>query len=181
MINKYLVLLIMVFLTGCAGEQNKPIDDLIEYNEELEKIEVADEVELDSNLGEIIDIETLGGDKDFSRLKDIEVDEDISVLPATLAYAQVARMMYDVESYVGKTVKMKGIYFYEVLEAHDIERNQIMVLDETSCCQGFFEMILEDGVDYPENGEWIMVIGEYQARSNGKYSYPVLVVSDYIF
>lgn len=177
-------MLALMLLTGCSSVDmgNTVVDGLIEVEEQLKEEQVNSGTHGGDNLyGEVVDIELIQEDKDFSALEEVKVDVDVSILPTSLAFAQVSRMMFDVHEYEGNTVKIQGMYYHDKIPELGIDRKTIMLLDELSCCQGYFEIILPDGVEFPENGEQMMLIGEYILESKGEYSYPVLRVSDYIF
>lgn len=185
MIIKLFRLIIVVclpsLLTACANSGNTIVEDMIEIEEIESETTAMEEDGIGAELGDFIPIEIEQVEKDYSALDDIEVDEDISILPTSLAYAQTTRMMFDMEPYEGLTVKIKGMYYHEVIEELDIDRKTIMLMDETSCCQGYFEIELPDGADYPENGQQMMIIGKYTVVQSGEYSYPVIEVTDYIY
>lgn len=169
-----LILLLSLVLVGCGNsEASKPIDDLIETDNNVGSPEVGAYVEIPQ--------EYLKEPKDFSRLDGVKVDENITLLPQSLAFAQVQRMMYYPQEYDGASVKMTGLYYYEQIPALGIGIKAIMMMDETSCCQGYFELEFPEGTKEPSIGEEIMVVGDYQVRNDGIYDYGVLVVSDYIF
>lgn len=173
--KKYILLILTsLSLIGCGDyDTTKPVDDLVE----------ADDNSGSPEVGAYVDIpeEFLKEPKDFSTLDGVKADEDITLLPQSLAFAQVQRMMYYPEEYDGSTVKMAGLYYYEQITALGIGIRAIMMMDETSCCQGYFELEFPEGTQYPSIGEEIMVTGKYEVRNDGTYNYGVLVVSDYIF
>lgn len=175
--KKYIIPCVLsLFLVACGDtESNKPIDDLVEAN-------TSESNEGTPEVGDYIEIpeEFLKEPKDFSALEAIEVDQDISILPQSLAFAQVQRMMFYPKEYEGDSVKMVGLYYYEQIPALNIGIRAIMMMDETSCCQGYFELEFPEGTVYPNIGDEIMVIGNYEARNDGEYDYGVLVVTEYI-
>lgn len=183
MYRKRIILILSVLLTSimqmaCGTGGNQIVDDLIEVEMETHGELLDSEV---TQVGDYIPLEVVYEEKDFSALDNIEVDEDISILPTTLAYAQTTRMMYDMETYLNNTVKIKGMFYHEINEEYEIDRITIMLLDETSCCQGYFELELPEGLAHPVNGEQIMIVGTYTTRRDGDYLYPVIEVTDYIF
>lgn len=173
--KKYIICLIVsLFLVGCGDSaESTPVDDLIEVKNAEGSPEVGTYIEIPEELQK--------EPKDFSALDDIKVDENITLLPASLAFAQVQRMMYYPEEYNGSTVKMTGLYYYEQIPALDIGIRAIMMMDEGNCCQGYFELEFLEEVEYPKIGEEIMVTGRYEMRNDGSYNYGVLIVSEYIF
>lgn len=171
--KKFIAIVLVSMLTGCSGSSNI-VEDLAEVPvEESESLEIGEP--LDMTLEDII------SGKDFSAMDDIEVDENISLLPTSLAFAQVQRMMYYPHEYDGVRVKVTGYYYKETIEALDISIEAILLMDETNCCQGYFELELGDEVQRPAIGEVIMVAGTYKAMNDGQYDYGLLEVSDYIF
>ncbi len=183
--NLSFLILLVALSTACGTDNtsNTIVDDLIEAEqlEDEEEKQENGEHEGGIAIGDMVEVDTSEPEKDFSALESIETDVDVSVLPTTLAFAQVTRMMFDMETYQGNTVKIQGMYYHDEIPDLGIDRRTIMLLDETSCCQGYFEIQLPEDVEYPENGEQIMVIGEYVVVSDGEYSFPVLKVTEYIF
>lgn len=173
--RKYFVLILLVLsLVACGNtEDNKPIDDLIDAESSNETPEVGEYIQIPQN--------QLNKEKDYSALDHIKVDENISILPQSLAFAQVQRMMYYPKEYEGLTVKITGTYYCEIIPELNILIRAVMLMDETSCCQGYFELEFPEGTDYPDLGEEIMVVGSYAAHNDGQYDYGVLTVTDYIF
>lgn len=173
--KKYIFIILTVFsLVGCGStEDSKPIDDLIEAESNEDTPGVGDYI----NVPEAESKE----EKDYSALDHIKVDENISILPQSLAFAQVQRMMYNPKEYAGLTVKITGTYYCEIIPELNILIRAVMLMDETSCCQGYFELEFPEGTDYPDLGDEIMVVGSYSAQNDGQYDYGVLTVTDYIF
>lgn len=97
---------------------------------------------------------------------------DLTVLSSTMVYAEVFAMMSSPEDYVGKTVKMQGIFSRGQLYAADGSLSDggmvfaCIVQDATACCaQGIpFDLAgdYEYPQDYPELGDTITVIGTFE-------------------
>ena len=97
---------------------------------------------------------------------------DLTQLSSTMVYAEVFAMMYSPEEYVGKTVKMRGIFSKGQLYAGDGSLNDgsvvfaCIVQDATACCaQGIpFDLAgdYEYPQDYPELGAEITVEGVFE-------------------
>lgn len=172
--KKYLCLIFVALsLVACGSpEGDKIIDDLIEADIDNESPEIGEYIEIPD--------EKLKQEKNYSALDNINVDENISILPQSLAFAQVQRMMYYPSDYEGLTVKITGTYYCEVIPTLDIYIRAVMLMDETSCCQGYFELEFPEGTVYPDLGEEVMLVGTYTARNDGEYDYGVLKVSDFI-
>ena len=97
---------------------------------------------------------------------------DLTALSSTMVYAEVFAMMSSPEDYVGKTVKMQGIFSRGQLYAADGSLSDggmvfaCIVQDATACCaQGIpFDLAgdYEYPKDYPELGDTITVIGTFE-------------------
>ena len=111
-----------------------------------------------------------------------QVDVDLTLLSSTMVYSEVYAMMYETESYMGKTVKMKGLY--SPFESAGKQYHACIVEDATACCaQGLEFELLGSYVypdDYPQPGTEITVVGTfgvYQEEYNGS-SYTFLLLRD---
>lgn len=94
------------------------------------------------------------------------VDVDLPSLSATMTYAEVYNMMVYPDDYIGKTVKMYGIYGEYFEESTGITYHAIVIMDATACCAQGLEFVLaaEDAVypdDYPVVGEYATVVGVF--------------------
>ncbi len=94
------------------------------------------------------DDQAAGQDADKSN-KDEGIDVDLTALSATMVYSEVYNMMYYPENYVGKTVKMKGIYIVYHDEDSDKYYHGCVISDVTACCSQGIEFELTDDYKYP--------------------------------
>ena len=95
---------------------------------------------------------------------DEEVDIDISQMSGTVVYSTVYDMMWNPQNYVGKTIRVTGIFVL----GEDYKGRKLygcLVPDATACCQQGIEFVLKgDRVypdDYPELDKWIILQGEF--------------------
>ena len=102
------------------------------------------------------------------------VDVDLTRLSSTMVYSEVYAMMYEPEQYIGKTVKMHGLFATQ--EYDGMRLYACIVQDATACCaQGLEFEMAEDLVypdDYPEPGAEITVVGtfdSYKEEVDGNY------------
>lgn len=106
------------------------------------------------------------------------IDIDLTVLSSTMVYSQVYDMMMDPERYVGKTVRMSGLYtdFYD--EANDKHYFACIIQDATACCAQGIEFELTDDYkypdDYPEEDDIITVTGVFDTYMEGESMYVTL-------
>ena len=96
---------------------------------------------------------------------------DLTALSSTMVYAEVFAMMSSPEDYVGKTVKMQGIFSKGQLYAAGSLNDggtvfACVIQDATACCaQGIpFELAGDHTYpqDYPELGDAITVVGTFE-------------------
>lgn len=96
---------------------------------------------------------------------------DLTALSSTMVYAEVFAMMSSPEDYVGKTVRMQGIFSKGQLYAAGSLNDggtvfACVIQDATACCaQGIpFELAGDHTYpqDYPELGDTITVVGTFE-------------------
>ncbi len=102
----------------------------------------------------------------------VSVDVDLTALSSTMVYSEVLNIMTYPETYVGKTVKMRGIFSYYHDEKTDQYYFGCIIQDATACCAQGIEFILTDDYlfpdDYPTEGEIVTVAGEFDIyKENG--------------
>ncbi len=74
-------------------------------------------------------------------------DLDLSVMPASIAYAQAVAMLQDPASYVGKTVRVSGIFNYSALRG----RGVVIVADRAGCCETSVDFVCADALVWPDD------------------------------
>lgn len=106
------------------------------------------------------------------------IDIDLTNASATVVYSEVYDMMYFPENYVGKTIKMDGLFTYYYDEAMDKYYFACIIMDATACCSQGIEFELTDDYvypdDYPENGGDICVVGTFDTYEEDGFTYCVL-------
>ena len=106
------------------------------------------------------------------------IDIDLTLLSSTMVYSQVYDMMMYPENYVGKTVRMSGLYtdFYD--EAADKHYFACIIQDATACCAQGIEFELTDDYkypeDYPKEDDLITVTGVFDTYMEGEAMYVTL-------
>ncbi|MCR4688788.1 MAG: hypothetical protein K5745_04460 [Saccharofermentans sp.] len=93
------------------------------------------------------------------------IDIDLTTLSATMVYSEVFNIMLDPDSYIGKTIKMEGLFasFYDVNQ--DKYYFACIIQDATQCCSQGIEFVPTEEFTYPEDfpaeGEMICVTGVF--------------------
>ena len=101
-------------------------------------------------------------------------DVDLTALSSTMVYAEVYNMIFEPAGYVGKTVKMEGMFTrYEDTEGN--AWNSCVIMDATACCSQGLEFVLTDEYvypdDYPEEGDDITVLGTFDTYKEDGYEF----------
>ncbi len=102
------------------------------------------------------------------------VDVDLTQWSSTMVYSEVYAMMVEPEQYLGKTVKMRGMF---ATQEYNGERlYACIVQDATACCAQGLEFEMAEALvypdDYPEPGTEVTVVGtfdSYKEAVDGNY------------
>jgi len=105
----------------------------------------------------------------------VSVDVDLTALSSTMVYSEVLNIMTAPETYIGKTLKMKGYFGYYHDEKTDKYYFACMIPDATACCAQGIEFILTNDYiypeDYPQEGEIVTVAGEFMTYEEDGSTY----------
>jgi len=93
------------------------------------------------------------------------IDYDLTKLNSDLIYAEVYNMMIFPKEYIGRTVKVSGVFTVYYDEVKDKYHFACFVSDAAACCQQGIEFILEGDnaypKDYPAEGAEITILGVF--------------------
>lgn len=95
-------------------------------------------------------------------VKQSEADIDLTEMSATMVYSEVCNMVYAPEDFVGKRIKMKGVYYNFYSQDQTVAFPACVIADATACCQQGIEFVLADG-KYPIEGTEVTVEGIFRA------------------
>jgi hypothetical protein len=107
------------------------------------------------------------------------VDIDLSRMSSTMVYTMVYKMVTEPEKFVGKTIKMKGIFSSYVDEETNRRFFGCVIKDALACCsQGLaFELAKPRKYpsEYPSEGASITIIGtfEFEKEEDG-IGFPII-------
>ena len=106
------------------------------------------------------------------------IDVDLTVLSGTMVYAEVYDMMYYPENYVGKTVKMEGLYATAYDASNGKRYHACIIQDATACCSQGIEFEPNGDLAYPDDfpleGEDVCVTGTFETYTEGEQTYCTL-------
>ena len=109
---------------------------------------------------------------DFSK-----IDVDLSAASNTFAYSAIYNMLFTPEKYIGKTIRISGIF--AVYETETQNYYCCYIPDAAACCAQGIEFELGGDFSYPEDyptpGDEITVTGIFDADYEGDYMYVQLI------
>lgn len=127
--------------------------------EENENTATYEEFEENTNEDETIDNEGTDASEDG-------IDIDLTTMSSTVVYAEVYSMYMTPDDYVGQVVKMSGAFSAVEVTETDMIYFSVVIEDALGCCaQGIEFELAGDYVypeDYPEIGEEVTVVGEFE-------------------
>ena len=102
-----------------------------------------------------------------------EIDVDLSAMSGTMVYSEVYNMMSEPENYIGKKVRMEGLF--SMVEGDSRNYFTCIITDATACCSQGVEFSLKGDHkypdDYPELGDPITVVGVFETYKEGGNKY----------
>lgn len=173
----------VLILVGCSNSQGINVND---FTQNTGNNVDNNESYVDNTLGsydtgvwyEPMDFAALG--PEYQAFLDIPVDINILDLSDIMAFAQINNMMTMADEFLGLTVKVHGNYYRHDIAELDLSYHFLLLVDATNCCTGILEFMMEDGVEYPESGENLLLMGEYSKYTDEYGTYPYIIVSEYL-
>lgn len=94
------------------------------------------------------------------------VDVDLTTFSVTMAFAEVYNMMMAPEDYLGKNIKITGMYdLLKDIETGDSYKG-IIIADATACCFQGLGLVFDDSYtseeDYPQLSQEVTVVGRFE-------------------
>jgi len=119
---------------------------------------------------------------DNASLKIKNVDVDLTILSSTMVYAEVFNIMSKPDSYLGKTIKLNGLFYSSYYDENDTTYYYVVITDATSCCPQGLEFIWNGErkypEDYPDERSKIEVTGVFGSYNEFGETYYHLLVED---
>lgn len=192
-IGLFLFFVLMLITAGCennnsssrSGNQSASVNDVLEAEmaeEDSKNKDNSQDVKSDTDSDN--NERQSGVNKDTPKSEPIDVDStedidvDLTVLSSTMVYSEVYNMIFLPENYIGKTVKMDGIFALYYDEVTYENYFACVIADAAACCSQGIEFVLTDDYiypdDYPKEGEDICVVGVFDTYQDGGYTYCTL-------
>ena len=109
-----------------------------------------------------------GIDQEYVSDPDPSVDYDLTAMSSEMVYATVLQMLNVPDDYIGKKIKMSGVYYTTYYDVTDQYYHYVIIKDATACCAQGMEFVWGDGNhvfpdEYPPEESEVEVIGEFEA------------------
>ncbi len=181
------LIVVILAATACGNENGQKTNDtslsVSEVTEQTENVSVSESsnpVDIQDEEVAQIEVPTPAENEDNETEPDTEsssdsgIDIDLTQLSATMVYSEVFQMMYYPENYVGKSVKMEGLYDHYHDDNTGKDYYACIIQDATACCAQGIEFRLTDG-NYPEeNVENVIVEGIFSLYDENGTTYCTL-------
>lgn len=154
-IIRFLSIAIIAAMLAACGSTDSKVNEAIQNQMQDEAVSEA------AVPSEIDDEQTNEGNTDGDN-----IDVDLTALSSTMVYSEVYNMVYTPEEYIGKTVKMSGMFVAYTNDDETQYYPAVIIADATACCSQGLEFVLEgnpvypDG--YPEAETDITVVGTFE-------------------
>lgn len=150
------ITLVMIMLAACEKPDSK-VEKVIqsqikEADSKSSQSESTGENEDDKapeTTEELHNDNVIGDNTEENTIKD-GVDVDLTKLSSTMVYSEVYNMMYSPKDYIGKTVKMSGMFVAYTNQDESQFYPAVIIADATACCSQGLEFVLEGNPPYPE-------------------------------
>ncbi len=107
------------------------------------------------------------------------VDVDLTTLSSTMVYSEVYNMLTAPDDYIGKVVKMSGMYVVYSNQDDTQYYPAVIISDATACCSQGLEFVLAGDPkfpdDYPETETDVTVVGTFATYDEDGTQYCHLV------
>jgi len=110
---------------------------------------------------------------------------DLSAMSDTLRIAELTNITSTPANYLGKTIKLGGVYQAQYYEPTQQYYHCILIIDAAACCQQGLEFVWNGNHrypdDYPKDGTPIELSGVYESHQELGKTYYHLVVDEITF
>ncbi len=91
---------------------------------------------------------------------------DLTELSSVMVYAEVNNIMTTPDDYIGRTIRMDGLYYASYYEETGLYYHYVIVEDATACCQQGLEFMWADHIypqDFPADDTRVEVEGVFRS------------------
>lgn len=164
--------LLLFLLTGCAVQESKMPSKKNKVEEVLDQqinTTQKESVIVEETTGRSVPIKIV--EEENMDLYE-EIDYDLTLMGSDMVYMTVYHLMVYPDEYIGKTVKMKGLYYAAYYELTEQYYHYVIIEDATACCAQGLEFIWDEGQhlypdEYPEDETEVVVTGIFETYQEG--------------
>ena len=117
--------------------------------------------------------------------KPMRVDLDLSKMSGTIVYSQVYNMMVEPEKYLGRIIRIAGLYDEYQDPETEVVYFACVIPDATACCAQGIEFVWAGEHtwpdDYPALGTTVTVTGRLESYLENEYEYLHLVDAEVVW
>jgi len=191
-ITKWVVLFLLILsITGCsnnnsnrnAANNSNSVDKVI--NEQIGSTDNTDDKNTNTETPETETSDTEENPDTDSGTEQSEetdpqsaddVDYDLTTMSSDMVYATVYKMMSDPDSYIGKTIRMDGLYYAGYDEKTEKYYHYCIIQDAMACCAQGLEFVWGDGShiypdEYPQDNTEVVVQGVFETYEENESKY----------
>ena len=124
---------------------------------------------VDDILNEQVNNEEIASDKNKETLKkesvtsyDGKIDVDLTALSSTMVYSEVFNITNSPTDYIGKTIKMNGMFVKYTNQDGSSFYPACVIADAAACCSQGIEFVTANE-EYPEEGTDVTVVGIFKS------------------
>lgn len=169
-------LLVLFLLTGCAAQERKmpigknKVEEVLDQQINMSQKESQKEsVTPEDTTGRSVPIKIV--EEEDTDL-DEEIDYDLTAMGRDMVYMTVYNLMVYPDEYIGKTIKIKGLYYAAYYELMEQYYHYVLIEDAAACCAQGLEFIWDEGQhlypdEYPEDETEVVVTGIFETYQEG--------------
>lgn len=186
--RKKLLVIVSVFsllllLYGCGENSVTSVSSLnttVENDVLNDEGNIETDVQNENDTNEIIvedeivaEDEIVGENEAYS---DDSIDIDLTKMGSEMIYATISQLYSDSDSYIGKTIRLRGNYYASFYEGTNQTYHYAVIQDATACCSQCMEFVWEDGShvypdEYPTENASIVITGVFDTYIEEDYLY----------
>ncbi len=177
--------LIMVFSTAACSTNQESTIVMAQSSATVETEGNTDSVFYDMQPieGHFGDGEGLPTSSDYTTVLDdgTVVDYDFTKMSSTITYAQIYDMMWNPDFYVGKVLKVQGVYYSKYFDDISSEQHYVVINDALGCCPQGLEFIVteEENPSFPQADSLVEIYGTFEKTViNGLTFYRIVTTSN---
>jgi len=165
-----------MFFAGCGVEDTDSASD--DGTAQSEATDEGSTDYSDDSLDELLEKADQAVKENAPSEDTVGVDVDLTDMSSTMVYSEVYNMVNTPEDYVGKVIKLDGLFATTVDENNGNRYFACIVQDATACCSQGIEFVLKGDHtypdDYPEVEEEIVLVGTFDTYYEDDYMYCTL-------